>query len=827
MKEFIKKHKGIITSILITIGIMLILYAANGIYPFGDKIFGLKDFDHAYTPVYYKLWDVLHGVSSPLFDWNLGAGLNCFGSLIMNSLFFPTTLIVCLVPRSFIPNMMGIIIILKLVTITCTTYYTLNKLFNKTNDLYKVLFTLLYTFSGWMLYMISNLLYLDVIAIFPLFILAYYRLLKENKWVMYYITLTLCLLSSYYMSWMILFFLFGCTPLALLFLDIKDKKKKAVTIFILTIASLLSSAVLFLPSFYQSMTSTRMTDDTGTPYYSVGVLLLKITYLFPMATAIFYTIKQLLNKKDKKTNIFYILLLIYLLIGIILEPINRMWHTGSYSGMPFRYSYIPCFILILIAMHYLSNIKEKSSKLAKNDYINSIASLITLSIFILLAILFRKEMKFDYIFEITKYSQFFGLLLLFIISITTTLLINKINIKIKPILLIILFLTTTLTYYLYFFESGEQTSLQDQKLKDNLNLKNDYYNYADYTASLSINYPYILQVPSNENRIHIINKEIKDMYDYLGYYYFDTFLYSYGGTIFSDMLLHNKYIFTKEELNDKLYTKIDSYNDINYYETIYNADYLIPYNGAIYNEENYNIYDIQNDIYQKLFAKEDNLLEKVSLNENKLSLEKDYIYYISYTCLDLCPTIQFPSSVIIQKQYQKNTYNYEIFTNEDTSITLDNKEYPELDVRRINVNKYIDFVNSINNHNTSVEIDKNKKIYTYKAAEDTSLLIPVNYDTSFKISINDEEVSYTKNVYNMISIDVKKGSNTIVLKYIPKFKKEGLLISIITIAIVIFVSLLNKKFNILDKKFILYPLFVLSCLITIFFFLKVYVLSLF
>ena len=86
MKKFGGKNKGILISILLTVIIISIIFLFQGIYPFGNKIFGLADFDHAYIPVYYKLWDILHGKGTFLFDWNLGSGLNCFGSLVMNSL---------------------------------------------------------------------------------------------------------------------------------------------------------------------------------------------------------------------------------------------------------------------------------------------------------------------------------------------------------------------------------------------------------------------------------------------------------------------------------------------------------------------------------------------------------------------------------------------------------------------------------------------------------------------------------------------------------------------------------------------------------------------
>ena len=105
--------KSLLITIIITFAMTCTFLISNKIYPFGKNIFAVQDFDHAYIPVYYKLWDVLHGHSSILFDWNLGVGLNCFGSLIGNSLLSPTSWIIAIFKRSFIPYAMSFIIIIK------------------------------------------------------------------------------------------------------------------------------------------------------------------------------------------------------------------------------------------------------------------------------------------------------------------------------------------------------------------------------------------------------------------------------------------------------------------------------------------------------------------------------------------------------------------------------------------------------------------------------------------------------------------------------------------------------------------------------------------
>ena len=121
--------------------------------------------------------------------------------------------------------------------------------------------------------------------------------------------------------------------------------------------------------------------------------------------------------------------------------------------------------------------------------------------------------------------------------------------------------------------------------------------------------------------------------------------------------------------------------------------------------------------------------------------------------------------------------------------------------------------------------NKNVRIYNYEVQEETDLLIPIMYDEGFKIYVNNKEVNYTKNLYNLISIKVNKGNNEIKLVFIPKMFKEGIIISLISFISLLIVTLSNKYFHWFNHKIILYPLYILTVIIAILFILKVYMLS--
>ena len=308
----IKINKYLVYCILFTIIGFGIIFCVSGIYPFGSKQINLLDFDGGYIPVYYKLWDILHFNSSALWDWNLGSGLNAFGSLIGNGLISPLCWIIALFPRSSIPYTISYVYLAKMIFVSIISYYAIGKILPDTKEKHKVLFALMYTFSSWTFMMSTNLLYIDAFAIFPLLVYSLKELLEKGHWKLYTVLLTATLLMSYYIAWLDLFFIIGTTGIYLLTMKVDNKKEKAVKVLGCTLLSLLFSCILFLPGFMLARTSTRMANNTS----EAGIFSFfmdKSVYLFTLAIPFVLTIKQLFviftrckrRKYRTKTNVIY------------------------------------------------------------------------------------------------------------------------------------------------------------------------------------------------------------------------------------------------------------------------------------------------------------------------------------------------------------------------------------------------------------------------------------------------------------------------------------------------------------------------------------------
>ena len=246
MKKIDKYLLLVICLTILGFGILMGIY---NVYPFGSNIFSIIDFDYGYIPVYYKLWDILHFNSPVLFDWNLGAGLNAFASLIGNGFISPLCWIIGIFPRDTIPYTISYIYLIKMIFTSIITYYSIGKILPNTKNKNKVLFTLMYTFSSYTFLMSSNLLYLDAFALFPLLVYSLKELLDKGHWKLYMCVLTFILMSSYYMAYLDLLFIIGFSAFYLIFMDTQEKKIKAIKVLICKLTSLLLSCVIFLHGF--------------------------------------------------------------------------------------------------------------------------------------------------------------------------------------------------------------------------------------------------------------------------------------------------------------------------------------------------------------------------------------------------------------------------------------------------------------------------------------------------------------------------------------------------------------------------------------------------
>ena len=120
--------------------------------------------------------------------------------------------------------------------------------------------------------------------------------------------------------------------------------------------SLLATAVVWLPSFLEYLQSGRTVDllssvssGSFTAPLPTTLPVLLCTALAVGAPVFFFS-----GRSRAKGLWCVFVLFLLMLLPLLIDPINRMWHLGSYQAFPARYGFIPVFLGLLIAAWYLA-----------------------------------------------------------------------------------------------------------------------------------------------------------------------------------------------------------------------------------------------------------------------------------------------------------------------------------------------------------------------------------------------------------------------------------------------------------------------------------------
>jgi uncharacterized membrane protein YfhO len=777
-------NKYLLLCVILTIIGFGIIFAIKNMYPFGKETITMMDFDSSYIPAYYKIWDILHFQSSLWFDWNLGTGVNSFASLIGYGIASPLCWIIGLFPRNSIPYTISYVYFAKMVFVSIMCYIAISKFFPNAKEKNIVLFTLLYTFSGWTFFMSTHIMYLEAFAIFPLLVYALKELLTKGHWKLYTTLLTFTLLLNYYIAWLDVIFIAGASILYLLIMRPNHPFKKIIKLFLCSFLSLGLSSILFLPEIIPILTSSRMADN-GNDYPFFGFFLDKSLYLFTLAIPFVFTIKQLFVKKDKRLNVFIIALLVFLLIGVVIEPINALWHTGSHWNFPFRYAYQPTLVTILVSLYYLNNNAKFKEKSSLNKLVIPFFILITTFV---LYLMIKDQLISSYVAFINPPDYIFLLIIFFLFVISLILALKNDYNKIFIIASLIMLSQTIIYGCQFMFNDYESTSIIMQNVYDTINLKNNGYNYNISLNGTNVNFPYILKVPSITNRIHFIRPEFLNECIYFGFAGIDTIIWSTGSNEFFNLLMQNKYYITMRYYPEIMYSLIEENDNYKYYESKYNLNYLLSYNGNYYDKKESNIMENANNIYKELFDGKKKIYDKVKYNikDNSVvfNVKKDRFYYVDLTAKDFSDISFYDDNdeiniLFINVIGQDPVFLfYRFYATKDMEYSFTpNTEISDVKVYELDSDELIKFVESQSDNKVSVEIDGITKRYTYDAPKDTAVLLPINYDDDYTITVNGQKVDYTCNLYNMLSINVSKGKNIIEVTYNHTWFKRGAIIS--------------------------------------------------
>lgn len=842
-----KENKWVILSFFFSLIVVCGIYIIKKIAPFGKNSMLDVDFYHQYGPLLNELTDRIKGGESLLYSFNTGLGVPFYRNFL-NYLSSPFNIVLLFFKKENIVMAYSIIIGLKMMTSSLTMSYFLKNSFKKNGPLISV-FGVLYAFSGYFCAYYWNIMWLDGMVFLPIIMYGINKIVDEEKPLLYIISLAVMLFANYFIGYMI------CIFSVLYFLGIfiyrknfkiKNILKKSLMFFI---ASLLAGALvafLLLPLFY-SLKSISATKDVF-PDVSSSFAITK--YIFNHLTGVNRTVFasdklplpnvypgmlclpliliMLINKKiNIRFKIISVLTILFFFFCFNINTIDFIWHAFHVpNDLPYRYSFLYTFCLIVIAYYSLLRIKD----------VNLLKISISFGLIIILVLL---SIKLDFE-NIDEKRAIICIMLLTLYYIVVCF--YKYSSNICSYLLILLAIIESI-YGIsinWNIDHDIKNFMSDKKpimklINDIKKDDNDFYR-IEKTNYLTLNdgawYDYY-GVSTFSSMAYESTSKSQRMLGMAGNninsYYYKEFQSPVYNTIFNV-----KYIIGHNPNNEFYITSNkDDGNNVSYYKYSSSVGYLT---GDLRKVKLIEYEPFKNqEVLVKKISNVDNIYKKVNIKEvddgtitknadnsyyynankgsNKIELildnkKHDNIYlYIKANDLGSFDVENNYYSITSDEYYVLDIGKYD---SDDVKVTLNLKEeksgYLNFYAYYINKDKFSLFYKNIKDN--MLKVDKYSDTYIsgeVNAKESKDLFLNISYDEGWSVLVDGKKEKLEKALDSYMTLKIKKGKHKIELIYYPKYMKEGLVITGIGYVIIFIYILLktNKKAkNIKKDEFI-------------------------
>ena len=370
--KFLKKNKYILLSTVATAFFLLTFMIIKGIEPFGDQTLVNYDCQSQIYPLLCTLHDKLRNGGSFFYSWEGGLG-DGFLPTYFYYLSSPINFFVVFVNKSDIRSFINITIVFRMIlaATAMSVYLSKKTQADKKTGAFIIPLACAYALSGFVFGFYHESMWLDSYMIFPVILLGYDRLMKQNKPGVYILSLVYSSLCSFYMTFMIGFFL------VIWFLldeyeSFKAFLKKGI-LFGFSSALAIGMTALSILVSYIGVMKTHVEDEPDIVHKWFGNIFNIIRYQFPLSTpinvsydnncanlycglfAVMLVFVYVFTKNIKlSVKLKRILLILFLLISMNEAILNFIWHGFHYQlCIPNRFAFILIFVLLLTAYEAL------------------------------------------------------------------------------------------------------------------------------------------------------------------------------------------------------------------------------------------------------------------------------------------------------------------------------------------------------------------------------------------------------------------------------------------------------------------------------------------
>ena len=851
----VKKYYPLFLPPLLTLAVLLFVFKNYNMYPFGQGSMAWCDMNQQGIPLLMNFKDMLSGKDNLFFSMQNAGGMSFWGVFCF-FLSNPFSLLSVFVPKEEIIHFVNIMVILKLTlcSFTAAIYFRCCK--KTTRGAITASLSLMYALCGYGMLFYQNIMWLDVMYLFPVLMIGLEKLTKERKNIVFIISLSAITIMNFYLCYMVVVFI-------LLYMTVwfiserQSEYHREVCIKFLSgsVLAAMITAVVWLPSLIQVMSSGRLGSVSDTinsadflSHYETVLPLLFCT------GCIFVVLLMQLLSREKKTKEHRRNLLLFLLtvIPFFIEPVNIMWHTGNYMSFPARYGFITIFIGLICCADFLTDIGENNSEIKLKIQ----CIMIPLSFALIYGYYFISQKLIDKDFEmLTKYTATLwgkkesldGLARLFVLSVLCYLIIlllyrkQLIMKQVFAIMLVTLCCVEGMNSIRLYMVSPavnnpkrttdfvSLSEMSDKIQDDNFYRVKTDCKAADYNMTGALGYPSVSHYTSLTDHDFMVMQRL------LGYSTVWMKSGSAGGTELTNALYCIKYNITEGKATDNtVYTNNKySINSISPYLGL-GIFCSSDFSGGADIPDSMTRAEIQQYIFENIFDTDKKLITEYDYDKKKST-------GISYSDnkYQLYNAAKVKYNIYVSGRQSLYADCYDRFSNslsedyfEGLCVKVNGRtiksKYPEADANGLlKLGEY-------ENEKITVEITANKKISCYSfgifgldidmlsdAINNTSCadlryngskitgnvrtdstktcLLSIPYDDAFVVKVNGNKVPVKKVLFDLTAFELPAGENSIEIYLIPKGFVVGIIITVIGIVLLVVYIRSRRKIHIPKK----------------------------
>ena len=389
-KENVIKYRYLSLAFVVPALTMWLIYIAMGTYPFGNGSVLVLDLNGQYVYYFEQLREIVLGDGSFLYSFGRALGGEFMG-IYAYYLASPFSYIVCLFPKEMITEALLLMFLLKtgLCGLTFGIYLHYKTSKNQLNKIAVVLFSTMYALTAFAVVQQHNTMWIDNLIFLPLIVMGIERMIKEHRFRLFIISLTVAVMSNFYIGYMMCIFVFVYFFVCYATISPEERNpsgeayhfgKSFLRIAGSSLIVIAMSAVILWSAYYALTFGKTTFSNPNFEFKSKFDLLDLISKLFigsydtvrpeglPFVYSgsltlilmpIYFVIKKI-PIREKIASAFMVIFFVFSFTG---STIDLVWHGFQRPNwLNYRYSFILCFFMIFCAYRAFLYLREVDIK---------------------------------------------------------------------------------------------------------------------------------------------------------------------------------------------------------------------------------------------------------------------------------------------------------------------------------------------------------------------------------------------------------------------------------------------------------------------------------